>query len=377
MNDLIHVAILGGTGYGAGELLRLLSQHPQARVVSVTTTSQPGQPIDAVHPHLRGFYDLRLGERVDLERVLDTRRAVVFSALPHGASAAAIDLLLAEATRLDGGAKLRVIDLSGDFRLQDAGLREQHYPETPQLPDLRASFVYGLPELFRPRIAEARFVANPGCLASAAILALAPLYGAGFQPANGGAGFQPATGGAGFQPVELTGPVAIDAVTGSSGSGRALKETTHHPTRHADFRAYSPLAHRHEPEIAEALRGAGGPPLQTSFVPHSMDAARGVFVTAHATLARESSQDALRAAYARAYEACPFVRVLDESPTLQNVVGSNFCDVSVAVRGRQVVATAALDNLVKGMAGVAIQNMNLMFGLDEKTGLWAPAFRPV
>lgn len=349
----IHAAILGGTGYGGGELLRLLTQHPQVSVTSVTSTSQVGRGIAEVHPHLRGFYELSMTEAVDYERLLDAERSVVFCALPHGHSGAAADAVLREVERRGATARATVIDLSGDLRLRNAGLHRQHYPDAPELADRRAMAVYGLPELQRESIRAARLIANPGCLASAAILALAPL-------AN-----------------ELEGPVAIDAKTGSSGSGRELKATTHHPTRHADFRAYKPLAHQHEPEILQALGDANGSRIAASFVAQSMDCARGIYVTAHATLGTDISTADLLERYRRFYASSPFVRMCDEPPTLQDVVGSNFCDIAVACRDRRVVIMAALDNLIKGMAGTAIQNMNLACGLPEETGLWTPSFRPV
>ena len=354
MTRSIKAAILGASGYGAGELLRLFTQHPFVEVVSVTSQTNAGQPIASIHPHLRGFYDLRITEGIDFERLLDAEHAVILSALPHGASGATIDRLLGEAEQLSRDADVRAIDLSGDLRLKDAGQHQQYYPETPLLADRRRASIYGLPELFRERIPAARLVANPGCLASASILAAVPLAADGF-----------------------TGPLVIDAKSGSSGSGRQLKDTTHHPTRHADFRAYKPLAHQHEPEILQGLGDPLGERIQASFVAQSMDTARGIFVTVHLTLAEAERPDALQQRYREFYAGSPFIRVIDGTPTLQDVVGSNFCDIAVAARGRQVIVMAALDNLVKGMAGVAIQNLNLMCGLAETTGLWMPALRPV
>lgn len=352
MSERVRIAILGGTGYGAGELLRLLTQHPQAEVVEVTSSSQSGERVDVAHSHLRGFCDLTMSREVDLSRLLTGERAVIFSALPHGVSAAAIETLLRRESAPQRE-RLKIVDLSGDFRLCDETLHQRWYPRSPLLPDLRRSFVYGLPELNRDAVKNAQRVANPGCLATAAILAIAPL-------------------------VEwLDGPIAVDAKTGSSGSGRELKETTHHPTRHADFRAYKPLAHQHEPEILQALGDAHGERLTLSFVAQSLDLTRGIFVCAHATLREAKDSAALLDRYRAYYASAPFVRVRADSPTLQDVVGSNFCDVSVAGRGKHVIAMAAIDNLVKGMAGAAIQNMNLILGLPETTGLWQPSFRPV
>lgn len=354
MSRPIRVAILGASGYGAGELLRLLVQHPAAEVVCVTSTSQAGEPLEAVHPHLAGFYDLSVSGRLDCDALWGGEKAVVCSALPHGASGLAVDRLITEVGAHRDRDKLRVIDLSGDLRLCDAALHRRYYPESPELPARRGSFVYGLPELDRESIRAARFIANPGCLATAAILAAAPLVRDGF-----------------------TGAIVVDAKTGSSGSGRQLKDSTHHPTRHADFRAYKPLGHQHEGEILQAWGDPAGGRIALSFVAQSMDVTRGIFASVHLTLPRESATAALRQRYRAFYAASPFVRIRDESPTLQDVVGSNFCDLSVVCRGRQVIAMAALDNLVKGMAGAAIQNMNLMCGLPETAGLWTPSLRPL
>ncbi|MBK8915856.1 MAG: N-acetyl-gamma-glutamyl-phosphate reductase [Phycisphaerales bacterium] len=355
----IHVGILGATGYGAGELLRLLTQHPHARVVTLVSSSAAGSTVTASHPHLRGFYDagdaaIRLAAEADLDALSASGAGVVFSALPHGESAAALVELAkrAESRRLPPP---RLIDLSGDLRLRDLDSHRRFYPESPDLPEQRSAFEYGMPELFRERIRGAQCIANPGCLASAAILAGAPL----------------------LTDERVRGDVVVDAMTGSSGSGRTPRDTTHHPTRHSDFRAYKPLAHQHEGEILQAWGDPAGRRVQLGFVAHSMAVSRGVFVTLHLSLSEPISAADLEARYRAFYAGSPFVRIVQGTPTLQDVVGSNFCDIAVTARGRQVVALAALDNLVKGMAGAAIQNMNLMFGLPEQTGLWTPALRPV
>lgn len=354
MSRRIYAAILGASGYGAGELLRLLVSHPHVRVVSATSSSKTGERVDALHPHLRGFYALTTTAEPDFAALADADHAVVFSALPHAASGREITALLERTAREALAERLHVIDLSGDLRITDAVWHAHYYPETPASTPWRGKFVYGLPELFRSRIAAARHVANPGCLATAAILSVAPLMSAEFR-----------------------GTVVIDAKTGSSGSGRQLKETTHHPTRHADFRAYKPLAHQHEGEILQAWGDPSEERIDLSFIAQSMDTTRGIFVTAHLSLAEPVTVAALQEHYARFYADCPFIRMVDGSPTLQDVIGSNFCDIAVAARGRKVIAMAALDNLVKGMAGAAIQNMNILCGLPEITGLWTPSVRPV
>lgn len=351
----IRVAILGASGFGAGELLRLFVQHPHVEVMAVTSTSQVGEPMERVHPHLRGFYpELRVTESIDFERLLESEQAVVVSALPHGVSGPTLDALLSKMANAKAGAQLRLIDLSGDLRLKTHAIHENHYRESPLLPERRREFVYGLPELQRDAIRTAHAIANPGCLATAAILALAPLVRDDFR-----------------------GQVVVDAKTGSSGSGRSLSEKTHHPTRHADFRAYKPLAHQHEPEILQAWNDPGGDRISLSFVAQSMDVVRGIFVTAHVTLPHETSLSALLDRYATFYHGSRFVRFVQESPNLQDVVGSNFCDIGLAARGRQVIVMTAIDNLIKGMAGTAIQNMNLMCGIPDETGLWTPALRLV
>ena len=329
MSKPIHVAILGASGYGAGELLRLLVQHPHVAVVAVTSTSHVGKPIDAVHSHLRGFYDLTIADKIDRARFLDAEHAVLFSALPHGISGATLDQLLDELS----ATHVKAIDLSGDLRLKDHGAHERAYPESPCCRSCRGEFVYGLPELNRERIRAASRIANPGCLATAAILAAAPLADARFR-----------------------GPLVIDAKTGSSGAGRTPKETTHHPTRHADFRAYKPLCSPARtgnpsgpgrslgPADRAELRAAEHGGLARHFRDASMQRSRS----------RRMSQTLVRR-YEEFYAGSPFVRVTAGSPTLEDVVGSNFCDLGVAARGRQVVAMSAIDNLVKGMAGTAIR----------------------
>lgn len=374
MNRPIRAAILGGSGYGAGELLRLLTFHPAVEVVSVTSGSHTGRPLAEVHPHLSGFYDLELCAEPDLERLLDAPHSVIFSALPHATSGATLARLM---DRLAGrGAAVRFIDLSGDLRIRDLEQHARCYPETPPLESLRGRFEYGLPELFRARIRAARCVANPGCLASAAILAAAPLVAGDAGPMRGRGG-APEHGADRPWALEPAAVVVVDVKTGSSGSGRTLKETTHHPTRHADFRAYRPLAHPHEGEILQAWGDPGGRRIQLSFVAQSMDVTRGIFATVHLTPEQPVDLARLYERYRSFYADSPFIRLREQSPTLQDVVGSNFCDIALACRGRQVIAMAALDNLVKGAAGTALQNMNLMCGLPETTGLWHPSLRPV
>lgn len=346
MKKKIGVGILGGTGYGAGELMRLLACHPYVDVVWVTSSSSPGKRVCEMHSQLMGFLDeLFFSAGPNLQAFAGFDYGVVFSSLPHGVSANEISALLREPPE-----NLRVIDLSGDFRLQDPVSHERFYPEAKTDPALRREFVYGLTELFAKEIASSRCISNPGCYATTCILSVVPLVRAG-----------------------LLKSVSFDAKSGTSGAGRNPTQQTHHPEQNANLLAYKVLAHRHEPEIAEVLCRISPVVVETAFVPHLLPISRGIFVTAHATLEEERPAKEISGLYDDFFSGSRFVRIRRGSPELTDVVGSNFCDVSIAQRGRQIVAMAALDNLVKGMAGQAIQNMNLMCGLPEDTGLWQPS----
>ncbi len=346
----IKVGIYGGTGFGAGELLRLLSNHPEVEVISVSSRSQAGKPISDTHGNLKGVFDFNFDQELDTKKLNDSGKAVVFCALPHGTSAECIQGLL---ETIDDN-KVHIIDLSGDLRLTNESTHKEFYPETPFSEVLRNTFAYGLPEVNKKAIKETRNVANPGCFSTTCILAAAPLIG------------------------KITdAPIIFDAKTGTSGGGRALAEAFHHPTRHASVKAYKVLEHRHEPEIREALSLLSGITPETVFVPQLLPISRGIFVTAHMTLSQELSTEELKNHFENFYAKHPFVRIVEGSPELCNVVGSNYCDISVKSRGKQVVVMAALDNLIKGMAGQAIQNMNLLFDLPEDLGLLQPGLGPV
>ena len=346
----IGTAILGGTGYGAGELLRFLCRHPQAEVVSVVSSSKANTSIADTHLHLRGFLDKMFDAQLDLDCLENFEHSVIFAALPHGASSKAI-LQLMPRVQASG---TKIIDLSGDLRLKSEALRLRHYPEVQVEQETVDSFIYGLTELNREQIASAQFIANPGCLASSAILACAPLA-ANFK----------------LQAVN------IDAKTGTSGAGRSPKADFHHPEIHGNMWAYKVLEHRHEPEIIQALENISTSEVELNFVPHVIPAARGIYVTAYALLAEEVERQSLLELYSAFYQNSPFIRLSQSIPQLHQVVLSNFCDIGVFVRARQVVVLAALDNLVKGMVGQAIQNMNIMCGLPETKGLWEPAPGPM
>lgn len=335
---MIRAAIFGGTGYGGMELLRYLVGHSGVEVSALTSRSEDGAVADR-HPHLRGFTDLRFTKEDDAVRLaLARENDVVFWAKPHGVAAGEIPAVL------DAVPGVRVIDLSGDFRLQDPALYDEWYGFTHPDPARLPGVAYGLAECgHADAIREARFVANPGCHATATAMAIWPAATAGL----------------------LEGRVSVTSVTGSSGGGSRPKQGSHHPERFTNLKAYRPLHHQHMPEVVQALGGQ-----VVDFVPQSGAFARGIYVTAFLPLANATSDVA--ACYAQAYGAEPFVRLLSAPPELRAVVGTNLVDVHVTQSADVAVVTLAIDNLGKGMAGSAVQNLNLMFGLDPRAGLDRP-----
>jgi N-acetyl-gamma-glutamyl-phosphate reductase len=249
---------------------------------------------------------------------------------------------------------VKVIDLSGDFRLGDAGVFAQHYGRAHTAMDAQSQFVYGLTETNREVIKTATRIANPGCFATATLLGLAPLA------AN----------------ELLSGRVIVDAKTGSSGSGAKAAANTHHPQRSNSFYAYKPFVHQHVPEIEQELKGVGDWNNELIFMTHSLPVSRGIFASIYTETKNEISAADVRALFAEFYRDSFFVRLVEGSPDINWVKTTNFCDIGFAARGRQLVVFTAIDNLVKGAAGQAVQNMNLMFGLDETTGLMLTGSNP-
>lgn len=333
----IRIGIFGGSGYGGSELLRILLFHPNVELVFVTANEQAGKPIGEVHRNLHGLTQLSFtGAPEDLENL--TGVDCVFLALPHGQAMQVVPSL---------PAPVKAIDLSGDFRLRDQGVFEKHYKQPHTAMSAQSDFVYGLTETNREEIRQARLIANPGCFATATLLGLAPLVAGGL----------------------ITGRVVVDAKTGSSGSGAKAAANTHHPQRMNSFYAYKPFTHQHVPEIEQELEHVGDWTSELVFMTHSLPVARGIFASIYAEGKSEIKEDELRNIFSDYYRDSFFVRLVNGSPDINWVKTTNFCDLGFAVRGKQIVVFSAIDNLVKGAAGQAIQNMNLMFGLDEKTGL--------
>jgi N-acetyl-gamma-glutamyl-phosphate reductase common form len=350
MEKPFGITVVGGSGYGAGELVRMLAVHPAIELCGIVSRSHAGKPVSSVHTHLAGIVSMPFDESIDLSKLLSKRGRAVVLTMPPGQASTTIQSLLS--LGLDD--HTNVIDLSGDFRLRDENTHSEFYTEVPLESGLRQRFTYGLPELDRTRIAGSQFITNPGCLATGAILALAPLGS-----------------------LTDSGCVVIDAKTGTSGAGREPQSSMHHPSRFADFTAYKPLSHRHEPEIIQALGERFEKSFEFMFVPHLIPVARGIFVTAYISQRKDLSKNDVESHYREFYRSSHFVRFRSAPPRLVDVVGTNFCDIFVTTRNSQIVVMTALDNLGKGMAGQAIQNLNLVFGLPEETGLLIPALGPV
>lgn len=345
-----RAAVLGGSGFAGAELVRRLVMHPHMELVRVCAADHVGEPIASALPHLEGMTNL-VFENLPIDEAI-AGVDVVLMGLPHGASIEIVDRLMQS--------DVRVIDMSGAFRLRDPDAYERFYGGPHARPELLDLFTYGLPELNRETIREARFVASPGCFATSIELALLPFARAGM----------------------LSGAVEVVGVTGSSGAGVTPSPTTHHPTRSMNLRTYRPLAHQHAPEIEAALRAAGARELRVNFVPVSAPLARGIFSTAFFRVPSSVSVEKLQEIGRDAYAREPFVRTpKNRLPEVVAVNGSNYAEVGVVAGAEQgetrlVTAFCALDNLVKGGAGQAVQNMNLMLGLPETTALEDPGGYP-
>ena len=359
MPESIPAIVLGGSGYVGGELLRLLASHPCMQPAAVVSRSRRHEPVEAVFPNLRGVWpDLRFTAIDDLPDTLGDRCAI-FSTAAHGASAQLVDRALAVCEERQSVAS--VVDVSADFRFRDPEAYEAVYGVEHGAPDRMPMFRSLLPEHATQR--KPRHVGHPGCFATGMLLASMPLM----RPWTRGRPVGPGRSA-------LVDPrLMVSAVTGSTGAGRAPRPTTHHPTRHANMFAYKPLAHRHAPEVEGILRALTGRAARLHFVPSSGPFARGIYMVLHARLLDGVDASRVREAYARYYAKAPFVHLVDAPPRLKDVVGGNHAHLAMAVNRGTLAVTVALDNLVKGAAGGAIQWMNVLHGLPETTGLTVPA----
>jgi N-acetyl-gamma-glutamyl-phosphate reductase len=344
---MIKVGIVGATGYVGIELVRLISAHPNAEITSLVSSGSAGNKISALYPHFKGVCDIEL-EKLNIGEIAK-KCDIVFTSLPHGASEQVIPSLY------DAG--LRIIDMSGDYRYDDPAVYEAWYNVTHSSPRLLSEAVYGMCELYRDKIKDALVVGNPGCFPTAAILGAAPLIGGGLVSNRN---------------------IIVDAKSGVSGAGRGLHTDYHFCECTENTKAYKIAEHRHTSEIEQEYSKLAGKETVISFTPHLVPMKRGIYAAIYMNLLDSYTDGELLSVYKAFYKNSPFVRIYDagEIPESNHVTGSNFLDIGLKVdkRTNRVIVAATLDNLVKGAAGQAVQNMNIMFGLDETAGLMAPVF---
>ncbi|HLN30869.1 MAG TPA: N-acetyl-gamma-glutamyl-phosphate reductase [Gemmataceae bacterium] len=336
---MTKVAILGGSGYTALELIKILLRHPSAEIVCVTSRQEETPLVAELHPSLASRISLRC-EPFHADRVVARGVECVFGCLPHGASMATLPALLERG--------VRVVDLSADYRLRDPNVYAQWYGESHHDLAHLAQAVYGLPEIYGEEIPTAQLVANPGCYPQTAILGLAPLVAG--------------------KHIDLQ-SIIIDSKSGISGAGRTPKLEYHFPECNESVTAYNIGQHRHTPEIEQTLSDVAGEPVEVIFTPHLIPMNRGIFTTIYAVPRRPFSESQLLDLYRTYYTKSPFVRIATNIPATRDCAGTNFLDLAVrVVRGRLIIF-ACEDNLVRGASGVAVQNFNRMFGFDERTAL--------
>jgi len=336
---MVKIAILGATGYTALELIKILLRNPQANITALTTRQDGSPPIHTIHPSLYGRLNVACEDLSPTE--ISQRAEFVFCCLPHVASMEVVPALL------DGGC--RIVDLSADYRLGDPATYEKWYGHAHIDPGRLGTTVYGLPELWTERIPNQKLIANPGCYTSASILGLAPFLKGGW--------------------IEPTG-IVIDAKSGVSGAGRTPKLNTLFAECNESVGAYSVgNKHRHLPEIESVLAHACGFAVEAIFTPHLIPMDRGIIATIYGRLAKPATDIKLIAAAREFYSGKPFIRVVDHLPTTKDSAYTNYCDITVRQARGQAIIISCLDNLIKGAAGVAVQNFNLMCGFPETTGL--------
>jgi N-acetyl-gamma-glutamyl-phosphate reductase len=349
MTTRIPAIVLGGTGYVAGELLRLLAVHPYLDLAAVASDSQPDEPVAQFFRHLQPVLPhLRFaGHDEIVEYVTANPATAVFSAAPHGVSATMIDKLLTAAEQ--AGTQPRVVDISADFRFRTAAAYESVYKHGHGAPDRIAQFTCAVPEHLNSL--HTPHVAHPGCFATAMLLASVPLLSLGLVEPR----------------------LFVSGITGSTGSGRQPTAGTHHPQRHSDLYSYNALAHRHSPEVRALALAASGVEAEFNFVPHSGPFARGIHVTVQAVARETVTSHELVHALRDYYDQSVFVRVTGDLPRVKDVVASNFAQLSGVAQGETIAVMCAVDNLTKGAAGGAVQWMNRMLGYEETAGLMQPA----
>ncbi len=349
MTERIPAIVLGGTGYVAGELLRLIAGHPHLETAAILSDSQPGAPVAAAFPHLRSAYPrLKFSGLEEIDALLrGAPRSALFSAAPHGAAAGLIDRLLGASE--SAGNRTHCVDISADFRYTSAAAYESVYKHAHGAPARIRQFTCAVPEHLAN--SPTPHIAHPGCFATATLLASVPLLALGLTEAR----------------------LFVTGITGSTGSGRKPSEGTHHPLRHSDLYSYGALSHRHVPEIAACAKRATDIDAEFNFVPHSGPFARGIHVTVQASLKKPIDSAQAVEALAAYYADCRFVKVLDTAPRVKDVATSSYAHLSAVTNGSSIAVMAVLDNLNKGAAGGGMQWMNRLLGFDESAGLLAPA----
>ncbi len=346
---MLDVGICGGSGYTGGELLRLLSRHPSVRVTTVTSERSAGRHVTELFPHLEGVVDLGF-EPLEKEKLLE-KADLFFLALPHGASQEAVQFFHVRGKM--------VIDLSADFRLKDPEVYREWYGVRHGCPSVLEKAVYGLPEIHRDRIKGARLIANPGCYPTGAILGLYPALREGITDVDS---------------------AVIDSKSGVSGAGRKADHAYSFCEVNDSFRAYRIATHRHTPEMEQEFSAITGKAARVNFTPHLLPVSRGILTTIHCPLKKEIPTGRVIELYRETYLYEPFIRVYGEErfPDIRNVRGTNFCDIGLKVNRRTntLVVITAIDNLMKGASGQAVQNMNIMMGFEETAGLGLVAALP-
>lgn len=339
---MIKVGIIGATGYVGSELVRLLRNHKDVEIKHITSHSYVGQKYDSIYENYRDVFNMECDEQ-DIEKIAE-EVDVLFIALPHGIASGEINENILK--------KTRVIDIGADYRLKDQAVYEEWYDTKHMSPELLKEAVYGLCELNREEIKKTRIVANPGCYPTSTTLSLLPLVKEGLVEEDS---------------------IIVDAKSGVTGAGRSLNLGTHYTECNESMKAYAIASHRHTPEIEEQLSGIANSEVMITFTPHLVPMNRGILTTSYAKLKKKMTHDEVKAVYEKYYVDEHFVRLTKEGilPETKWVKGSNFCDIGIKVDERtgRVIVVGAIDNMIKGAAGQAVQNMNIMFDIDEKSGL--------